>query len=101
MEWSVYNRLPFSHLFQHRLDLVNQLGNCERFALNFVVSNGVDQELTANQKSQLPKIQLGNKYFFVTLQHIAQIAGERIQVPQMSMSDRPTVALSRMRRSGA
>ena len=77
-----------SHLLQHRFNLVNQFRDGERFALHFVVAHGVDQELAADQQPQLAEIQFGNQHFFVALEHVAQIARERIQMPQMSMGHR-------------
>ncbi len=46
---------------------------------------------------QLAEVQLGNQHLLVALQDLAEVRGERVQVAQMGVGDRPAVRVRSLR----
>ena len=53
---------------------------------------GVDQELAADQQPQLAQVQFRDQHFFITLEQLAQVRWQRIQIAQMGVGDRAAAA---------
>ena len=47
----------------------------------------VDEELGAQDHDELAHVHFGDEDFFVALEHVAEVAGERVQVAQMHVAD--------------
>src|SRR3954465_12378642 len=67
------------------MNLLGHVDDAERLALHFVQSDGVDQKLRPDDEPQLAEVQFWNQHSLETVEHLAEVRWERIQVPQVSV----------------
>src|SRR5580658_3853596 len=80
-------------MLDHILYDARELGRLERQAADLVVGDHVDQETAAQQQGELAEVDLGHEYLVVAAQHVGQVRGERVEVPQVGPGHRaPGVA---------
>src|SRR5262249_43802072 len=85
---------------QKAFDFFNDFADGKRFALNLVEADGIDQEFTANNHSQLAPVQFRNQDLVELADDLAQVAGEGIQIAQMDVRHRAAAAAHQLRGRG-
>ena len=78
---------PTASVAENFLNLGFQLRLFERLALDLVVTLRVHQIFCAKNHGELAHIHFRDQHFAVALDHLSQVARERIQIAQMNVSD--------------
>src|SRR5438128_4011309 len=85
----VCNSRPEDDAFGLGLDLRDP----ERLAADAVVADRVDEEAAADEQEQLSQVDLRDQHVAVRPQHLLEVAGKRIEMPQVRMRDAATALL--------
>ena len=85
---------------QNFFDFGFDLGLLERLALNFVVAFRVHEIFGAQNHDELAHVHFRDQHFPVALDHVAQVARQRIQMAQMHVADAVALCALRFERGG-
>ena len=68
-------------------DRLGELGRLQRQPADVVVADGVDQVARPHQHRELTEVHLGDQHLVVALEHVAEVARERVEVAQVHLRD--------------